>query len=146
VMKDVVAILGARADLHRVMETLIAEPLRPARQDVAEQLGGLVYPGFITASGADRMADVLRYLRGAERRLERLPDVVPVDRDRMAGVRELEAELRERTKAYVSARRPVPATLREAGWMLQELRMSHFAQALGVHGQVSAKRIRKLLG
>jgi ATP-dependent helicase HrpA len=63
----------------------------------------------------------------------------------MAGVRELEAELRQRTNAYVSARRPVPAALREAGWMLQELRVSHFAQALGVRGQVSAKRIRKLL-
>ncbi|HEY4098977.1 MAG TPA: ATP-dependent RNA helicase HrpA [Baekduia sp.] len=145
VMKDVVAILGARADLHRVMQTLIAEPLRPARQDVAEQLGGLVYPGFVTASGAARLPDVVRYLRAAERRLERLPDVVPVDRDRMAGVRELEAELRARVNAYVSARRPVPAALRDAGWMLQELRVSHFAQALGVHGQVSAKRIRKLM-
>jgi ATP-dependent helicase HrpA len=145
VMKDVVAILGARADLHRRMETLVAEPLRPARQDVAEQLGGLVYPGFVAASGAARLPDVLRYLRAAERRLERLADVVPVDRDRMAGVRELEAELRTRTHAYVSARRPVPAALRDAGWLLQELRVSHFAQALGVHGQVSAKRIRKLM-
>jgi len=145
VMKDVVAVLGARADLHRRMETLVAEPLRPARQDVAEQLGGLVYPGFVAASGAARLPDVLRYLRAAERRLERLPDVVPVDRDRMAGVRELEAELRARTNAYVSARRPVPAGLREAAWMLQELRVSHFAQALGVHGQVSAKRIRRLM-
>ena len=33
----------------------------------------------------------------------------------------------------------------EAGWLVQELRVSHFAQALGVRGQVSAKRIRKLL-
>ncbi|MDX6732943.1 MAG: ATP-dependent helicase HrpA, partial [Baekduia sp.] len=145
VMKDVVAILGARADLHRLMETLVAEPLRPARQDVAEQLGGLVYPGFVAATGAVRLPDVLRYLRAAERRLERLPDVVPVDRDRMTAVRELEAELRTRTNAYVSVGRPVPGALRDAGWMLQELRVSHFAQALGVHGQVSAKRIRKLM-
>jgi ATP-dependent helicase HrpA len=127
------------------METLVAEPLRPARQDVAEQLGGLVYPGFVAATGAVRLPDVLRYLRAAERRLERLPDVVPVDRDRMTAVRELEAELRTRTNAYVSAGRPVPGALRDAGWMLQELRVSHFAQALGVHGQVSAKRIRKLM-
>jgi ATP-dependent helicase HrpA len=145
VMRDVVAILGARADLHRRMETLVAAPLRPARQDVAEQLGGLVYPGFIAATGADRLPDVLRYLRAADRRLERLPDVVPVDRDRMAGVRDLEAELRRRTAPYTAAGQPVPASLREAGWLLQELRVSHFAQALGVRGQVSAKRIRKLL-
>ena len=41
--------------------------------------------------------------------------------------------------------RPQPAALREARWLLEELRMSHFAQGLGVRGQVSAKRIRKLL-
>ncbi|MCW3001131.1 MAG: ATP-dependent helicase HrpA, partial [Conexibacter sp.] len=145
VMRDVIGVLGARADLHRRMETLVAEPLRSARQDVAEQLGGLVYPGFVTASGAARLPDVLRYLRAAERRLERLADVVPVDRDRMAAVRELEGELRERTNGYTSAGRPVPAALRDAGWMLQELRVSQFAQALGVRGQVSAKRIRKLM-
>jgi ATP-dependent helicase HrpA len=145
VMKDVVAILGARADLHRRMETMVAAPLRPARQDVAEQLGGLVYPGFITAAGAARLPDVLRYLQAADRRLERLPDVVPVDRDRMTAVRELESELRGATKAYTDAGRPVPPALVDAGWMLQELRVSHFAQALGVRGQVSAKRIRKLL-
>jgi ATP-dependent helicase HrpA len=71
--------------------------------------------------------------------------VVAVDRDRMTAVRELEAELRTRTNAYISSRRPVPPALSEAGWLLQELRVSHFAQALGVRGQVSAKRIRKLL-
>jgi ATP-dependent helicase HrpA len=145
IMLDVVAILGARADLHRRMETLVAPALRDARQDVAEQLGGLVYPGFITASGAARLPDILRYLRAADRRLERLPDVVAVDRDRMTAVRDLEAELRTRTNAYISSRRPVPPALPEAGWLLQELRVSHFAQALGVRGQVSAKRIRKLL-
>jgi ATP-dependent helicase HrpA len=145
VMRDVVEILAARADLHRRMETLVAAPLRDARQDVAEQLGGLVYPGFVTAAGAARLADVVRYLRAADRRLERLPDVVAVDRDRTTAVRALEVELRDRSNAYISARRPVPAALTEAGWLLQELRVSQFAQALGVRGQVSAKRIRKLL-
>jgi ATP-dependent helicase HrpA len=127
------------------METMVAVPLRDARQDVAEQLGGLVYPGFVAATGAARLPDVVRYLQAADRRLERLPDVIGVDRDRMAGVRALEAELRTRTDGYRTARRPLPPTLVEAGWLLQELRVSHFAQALGVRGQVSAKRIRKLL-
>ncbi len=145
IMRDVVEILAARADLHRRMETLVAPPLRDARQDVAEQLGGLVYPGFIAATGAARLPDVVRYLRAADRRLERLPDVVAVDRDRTAAVRALEAELRERSNAYISAGRPLPAALTEAGWLIQELRVSQFAQALGVRGQVSAKRIRRLL-
>ncbi len=145
IMRDVVTILAARADLHRRMESLVAPPLRDARQDVAEQLGHLVFPGFITATGAARLPDIIRYLQAADRRLVRLPDAVAVDRDRMNVVRALEAEQRERIKAYVSLGRPVPAPVVEAGWLLQELRVSHFAQALGVRGQVSAKRIRKLL-
>jgi ATP-dependent helicase HrpA len=145
IMRDVVAILEARADLHRRMESLVAPPLRDARQDVAEQLGHLVFGGFITATGASRLPDVVRYLQAADRRLERLPDAVAVDRDRMSAVRALEAEQRERIKAYMSLGRPAPAPVAEAGWLLQELRVSHFAQALGVRGPVSAKRIRKLL-
>jgi len=39
----------------------------------------------------------------------------------------------------------VPVALTEARWLIQELRVAQFAQALGVRGQVSAKRIRKLL-
>ena len=30
-------------------------------------------------------------------------------------------------------------------WLLEELRMSYFAQAVGPHGQVSAKKIRRIL-
>jgi ATP-dependent helicase HrpA len=144
-MRDVVAILGARADLHRRMETMVAPPLRDARQDVAEQLGGLVYPGFVAATGVKRLPNVVRYLQAADHRLERLPRVIAVDRDRMAAVRALEAELREKVKACTTTGRPVPPTLVEAGWAVQELRVSQFAQALGVRGQASAKRVRKLL-
>jgi ATP-dependent helicase HrpA len=40
---------------------------------------------------------------------------------------------------------PVPEPLREARWMIEELRVSQFAQGVGVRGQVSAKRVRRLL-
>ena len=67
-----------------------------------------------------------------------------VDADRMRSVHELE----RRHRAAVDARppgTPVPAALREVGWMLEELRVSHFAQALGVRDGVSAKKIRRAL-
>ncbi len=115
-------------------------PLQPARADVREQLRRLTQPGFVTATGAARLADVERYLRAAVRRLERLPDAVAVDRDRMNAVHELERLYRER----LDDRRATGA-LREVPWMLEELRVSHFAQALGVKGGVSSKRIRRLL-
>ncbi len=41
--------------------------------------------------------------------------------------------------------RPLTQPLREVPWMLEELRVSHFAQSLGTRGPVSSKRIRRVL-
>jgi ATP-dependent helicase HrpA len=131
----VVGVLDAARELGLKIDGLGADPaLQPARLDVATQLGGLVYPGFVSAAGAERLPDVARYLRAAARRLDRLPDAVAADRDKLASIRELEDELRSR-----------PDAPRDIAWMLQELRVSQFAQGLGVQGQVSAKRIRRAL-
>ena len=145
VVDQVVAILDARRAVQRRLEAIGGTPaLRPARDDVARQLGRLVFPGFIAATGTRRLADVERYLRAAERRLERLPDVPGPDLDRMRAIQELEAAYRARVDALPpgAAR---PAALDEARWLLEELRVSQFAQALGVRGQVSAKRVRRAL-
>ena len=107
-----------------------------------EQLRRLVYPGFVTRRRARRGSrDVERYLRAAARRLERLPNAVAVDRDRMNAIHELERAYRG------AAHRPRRGrqALREVPWMLEELRVSHYAQALGVRGGASAKRIRRVL-
>jgi ATP-dependent helicase HrpA len=72
--------------------------------------------------------------------LERLPDAVAVDRDRMSTVHELERAYRERLAAV-----PGSAALREVPWMLEELRVSQFAQSLGTRGPISAKRVRRAL-
>ena len=140
----VVRILDAERTVRRRLEDLTAPQFVPATRDVERQLRRLVYPGFVTSIGARRLADVERYLRGAARRLEQLPANVAVDRDRMAAVHELEAALEERL-AGRPADRPLPPGLREAPWLLEELRVSQFAQGLGARGQVSSKRIRRLL-
>jgi ATP-dependent helicase HrpA len=145
VVAQIVAVLDAARDVERRLEPLTAAPFAPAREDVERQLERLVFPGFAAATGAHRLPDVERYLRAAARRLERLPDAVAVDRDRMRSVHELEDAYRHRLAAAPRGR-PLPAALREVPWMLQELRVSHFAQALGTRGQVSAKRIRRAIG
>ncbi|MGH2943403.1 MAG: DUF3418 domain-containing protein [Solirubrobacteraceae bacterium] len=137
VVADVVAVLDAAADLRRRLDALPADPaLQPARLDVAAQLGGLVHPGFVAAAGAGRLPDLVRYLRAAARRLDRLPDAVAADRDRMNAIGYLEREYRAR-----GGRAAAPAV----HWMLQELRVAHFAQGLGVRGKASAKQIRREL-
>jgi ATP-dependent helicase HrpA len=134
VAAQVVEVLDAARELRLRLDALSADPaLQPARLDVAAQLGGLVYPGFVAAAGAERLPDVARYLRAAAQRVHRLPDAVAGDRDRMNAIAELEAQWR------------AAGSPRAVWWMLQELRVSQFAPGLGVRGQVSAKRIRRAL-
>jgi ATP-dependent helicase HrpA len=137
-------ILDAEREVRRRLESLTAPALQDAAVDVARQLGALLYPGFVAATGAARLDDVERYVRAAARRLERLPDAVAVDRDRMNAIHALQAEYRARMDAWPRGR-PAPAALRDVRWQLEELRVSQFAQALGTRGPVSAKRIRRAL-
>jgi len=144
VVAQVVAILDAAREVERRLEPLTAAPLAPARADVQDQLIRLVRPGFVSATGAARLGDLERYLKAAVQRLERLPNAVAVDRDRMRAVHELEDVYFQRLREWPEGR-PLPDALREVRWQLQELRVSHFAQALGTRGAVSSKRIRRLL-
>ena len=138
----VVAILDTRAAVRRRLDALSTDvSLQPARLDVATQLGSLVYDGFATATGAERLPDVLRYVEGALRRLERLPDGRAQDTDRMRVIGELERELALR----IAGLPPASPGLDDVAWMIQELRVSSFAEGLGVRGQISAKRIRRAL-
>ena len=92
---------------------------------------------------AHRLADVERYLRGAEWRLQRLTKNAAVDRDRMAGINELERLYDNVLRAQVAGR--PEGELAEVPWLLEELRMTQFAQALGPKGQPTARKIRRIL-
>ena len=62
----------------------------------------------------------------------------------MRAIHELEDLYRQRAPG-AARRRPSTGELGEVPWLLEELRISHFAQAVGPHGQVSAKKIRRIL-
>jgi ATP-dependent helicase HrpA len=95
----------------------------------------LIGPGFVTAAGAARLADVRRYVKGMKRRLEQVSNDAARDRVRMTEVRELQA-------AAAKARPDVAAEVR---WLLEELRISLFAQSLGTRYPVSVQRIWRAL-
>jgi ATP-dependent helicase HrpA len=133
VAQAMVAVLDAARDVRLALDGLRGAGFRDVRADVERQLERLIPAGFATRAGAARLGDLQRYLRAAERRLSRLPDALGADRQKMAVVHELEA---------LAAGRP---DLEEVPWMLEELRVAQFAESLGVKGQVSAKRIRRML-
>lgn len=143
-VRQLAQIVTLHGQIMERIAQLSADQFEPVRLDAARQLGRLVYPGFVAATGAARLPDVERYLRGALYRLERVTDQRAADADRMKAVHELEAAVRERRESWPPGR-PMPPALFEVQWQLEELRISHFAQPLGVRGQVSSKRIRRLL-
>ena len=131
-------VLAAAGRVHRRLLGLTAEAARPTTADAAAHLERLVASGFVRRAGTDRLPDVHRYVRAIEYRLEHLAGDIARDQRRMADVRPLERAYAE----AVAKLDRVSEAIRDVAWMLEEYRVSVFASAIGVHGQVSPKRIR----
>ena len=126
--------VGARLDDN------YADLLRPAVADMRAQLSGLIYPGFVAATGYRRLPHLTRYLRGIERRLDKLPENPARDAANMAIARRAEQACQQAVADLPAARRDQP-DVTEVRWMLEELRVSLFAQTLGTQAPVSENRI-----
>ena len=109
-------------------------------QDVRNQLDGLVYRGFLGQTPYSRLRDYPRYLNAAQIRMDRLVHGAAKDRERMQEAGPLLGRLAERTAAIRATGRLDPR-LDEIRWMIEELRVSFFAQQLGTAYPVSIKRI-----
>lgn len=112
--------------------------------DVRKQLDALVKPGFVTATGLRRLADLMRYLVAADRRLQQMPTNVQRDTTRMEKVHEMQDEYAWLLEQMPQGR-PVPQQVLDIRWMVEELRVSYFAHALGTAYPVSDKRIVKAI-
>jgi ATP-dependent helicase HrpA len=113
-------------------------------QDVRTQLAALVPPGFVTLTGLKRLPDLMRYLVAADRRLQQMPTGAQRDTTRMEKVHEMQDEYAWLLEQLPKGR-PVPAAVTDVRWMIEELRVSYFAHALGTAYPVSDKRIVKAI-
>ncbi|MFF4419021.1 ATP-dependent RNA helicase HrpA [Streptosporangium sp. NPDC001559] len=129
---------------HTVVTLLPEGASTPAVEDIRDQVDDLVHDGFVTETGYRRLPDLLRYLKGAQRRLEKLPDDRFRDEERMHRVHDIEDEYHELVEKLPPARR-TGDDVRQIRWMIQELRVSYFAQTLGTPYSISDKRIRKAM-
>jgi ATP-dependent helicase HrpA len=137
-------VLAAWQSCERRLKDTTSLALVANLQDVKEQLAGLVHPGFVAEAGLRRLPDLMRYLVAIDRRLQQMPTGVQRDATRMEKVREIQAEYAELLAAQPNGR-PVPAAVRDIRWMVEELRVSYFAHALGTAFPVSDKRVFKAL-
>ncbi|MEV2210495.1 ATP-dependent RNA helicase HrpA [Streptomyces sp. NPDC050997] len=112
--------------------------------DVRGQLDALVKPGFVTEAGLRRLPDLMRYLVAADRRLQQMPTSVQRDTTRMEKVHEMRDEYAWLLEQMPQGR-PIPSSVRDIRWMIEELRVSYFAHALGTAYPISDKRIVKAI-
>ena len=115
----------------------------PTVVDVREHVAALTRRGFVAETGAARLADLRRYLRADGVRLDSLPSGAARDRARLDEVQAVTAEVDKWLAGLPAARRqdPFDAEVTGVRWMVEELRVSLFAQQLGTRQAVSAKRI-----
>jgi ATP-dependent RNA helicase HrpA len=143
---EVVTQVEAALRLTRAIGARLADArTEAARADMRAQLSGLIYPGFVTATGYRRLPHLTRYLRGIERRLDKLPENPARDAANMAIAQRVEQAYQQALAELPAARRDDP-DVSDVRWMLAELRVSLFAQALGTQAPVSENRILGALG
>jgi ATP-dependent helicase HrpA len=118
---------------------------RASLDDVRHQIDGLVHPGFVSEAGTTRLRDLLRYLDAAGRRVERLPADARRDAERQALVDRIRHRYDEALdRATRAGDRPL-ADLAPIRWMIEELRVSLWAQQLGTPEPISEARIQRAL-
>ncbi|PRW64589.1 ATP-dependent RNA helicase HrpA [Actinopolyspora mortivallis] len=143
VVSRVEQVLSAQQDVEAEMAETRALS-GEAAEDIRTQLSNLVYPGFVTATGARRLPDLQRYLRAISYRLSKVPHRPGRDRELMDRVGMVEQRYQELLDS-VPPGKPVGERLWSIGWMLEELRVSYFAQELGTPHPVSEKRIHRAM-
>jgi ATP-dependent helicase HrpA len=122
----------------------VPAPLRPAVEDLAAQVAGLVGPGFVAAAGRRRLPDLRRYLAAAAYRLDRLAGDTARDAGRMARVHAVQQELASFVAGLPPGRRESDE-VRQLRWMVEELRVSLFAQSLGTPYPISEQRVYRAM-
>ncbi|MER5852371.1 ATP-dependent RNA helicase HrpA [Streptomyces sp. NPDC002012] len=143
-VKQVQQVLAAWQACERRLKATNSLVLVNNVTDAREQLAALVPPGFVTATGLRRLPDLMRYLVAVDRRLQQMPTAVQRDTTRMEKVHEMQDEYAWLLEQMPRGR-PVPQEVLDIRWMIEELRVSYFAHALGTAYPVSDKRIVKAI-
>mgnify|MGYP000895198787 FL=1 len=115
-----------------------------ALSDMKSQISGLIYQGFVQKSGYARLPDLLRYLQAIDKRMDKLAQDVNRDRAAMLRVEQVQ-QAYQQLLAKQPKSKPISDEVAEIRYMIEELRVSLFAQQLGTKYPVSDKRILNLI-
>ncbi len=147
IVTRVLPALEAARELDSAVRSSTSLALLNVLSELRAQSADLVGDGFVSATPPARLRHLARYLKAAKVRLEKAAAASSRDTELAWKVREVADEY-EAVRTALASGRPDPerlARLEDVRWMIEEYRVSLFAQTLGTDGPVSDKRIRKAL-
>lgn len=144
IAKQVETILTTAFNINKKLKGKIDFTMAFALSDIKAQIEGLIFKGFATECGWKRLPDILRYMRAIERRMEKLPIDPNKDRLHMLKIESVVNDYKELLNKIPKGM-AVPDNVKEIRWMLEELRVSYFAQQLGTPYPVSDKRVKNAI-
>ena len=146
---EVCALAETALTLHHELNKKLKGNLSPAFlhaiADIKEQLEGLVYPGFVSQTPAEWLSEYPRYLKAIHMRLEKLSGSLARDRVAMLEIKPLWQEYLTRSDKHHRQGITDDPALKMYRWMIEELRVSLFAQELKTKMPVSVKRLKQKL-
>ena len=146
----VVRAMEAHGDIESAIRSHTEESMRETVADVRDHVGSLVYPGFVLDTPLSAMPHLARYLKAGAMRIERAassPRALDRDlenRDRIHDILDALGEAEESARAHPYNAKSA-TTISHVRWLIEELRVSFFAQQLGTPNKVSVKRVLGLI-
>ncbi|MEJ2669484.1 MAG: ATP-dependent RNA helicase HrpA, partial [Gammaproteobacteria bacterium] len=138
-MADLVDLGEAVKTVKSRLLTLQTPPVQGARHAIEAQLSDLLVDDFISITPQEWLSRFPVYCRGMLRRIERLSGNIERDAENEAAVQQLMVRYQD----ALSQRAFPSADLKTARWLIEEWRLSLFAQGLKTCVKVSDKRIQK---
>ena len=144
VLQQVHRVLAEWRAADRELHGRVDLALLPSMNDMRQHLGRLVARGFVADAGAAALRSYPRYLGALLERRRRLEESPSRDLELMGRVSEFQQAWDQRIAA-VPPGRPPGAQLEQLRWLVEEFRVSLWAQQLGTAVPVSDARLRKLV-
>jgi ATP-dependent helicase HrpA len=144
VLADVMRVLDGWRRAEKALSGRADMMALPALTDMRAQLERLVHRGFVGEAGMTQLRRYPTYLAALEQRRAKLDGQVARDRQLMDQVTDLQEAYLHQVAALPEGR-PPGERLRQVRWMLEEYRVSLWAQQLGTPTPVSDQRIRRSL-
>lgn len=132
-------ILSKSYEINKRLKSKISFEYAISYKDIKENLDELVYKGFLAQSDFDKLKQIPRYLDAILYRFDKLHIDVNKDLNNVRKIDVIKSEYKKSKSKF--SKDTYPQELLDVKWLIQELRVSLFAQSIGARVQISEKRV-----